>query len=192
MQRILSLVLAVFAVAAVHGQDFRLGSPVSDFTVSDLKGNPVKFADLKGDVTVVMFIATQCPVSNSYNERMKALYADYSPRGVKFIVINSNRTEPASEVETHAASHGFAFPVYKDPLNVVADLFGAQVTPETYVLDKAGVMHYHGSIDDSQNPANVRTQGLRLALDAVLGGHAVAKTETKAFGCAIKRARRTS
>ena len=192
MQRVLSLVLTMFAVAAVYGQDFRLGSPVSDFTVSDLKGNQVKFADLKSDITVVMFIATQCPVSNAYNERMKALHGDYSPRGVRFIVINSNRTESASEVETHAASHGFGFSVYKDPSNVVADLFGAQVTPETYVLDKAGVMLYHGSIDDSQNPGNIKTQGLRLALDAVLGGRPVAKAETKAFGCAIKRAKPTS
>lgn len=192
MQRVLSLVLAVFAVAVVHGQDFRLGSPVGDFTVNDLNGNQVKFSDLKGNVTVLMFIATQCPVSNAYNERMKALHNDYASRGVKFVAINSNNTEPAAEVGTHAASNGFGFAVYKDPSNVVADKFGAQVTPETFVIDKAGVILYHGSIDDSQNPANIKTQGLRLALDAVLGGQAVAKAETKAFGCTIKRAKRTS
>ena len=192
MQRILSLVLAVFAVAVVHGQDFRLGSPVKDFTVNDLSGNQVKFSAMKGDVTVLMFVATQCPVSNAYNERMNALYSEYASRGVKFVGINSNSTEPAAEVGTHAASNRFQFPVYKDPSNVVADMFGAQVTPETFVIDKAGVILYHGSIDDSQNPANIKTQGLRLALDAVLGGQAVAKAETKAFGCTIKRAKRTS
>ncbi|MFB3779431.1 MAG: redoxin domain-containing protein [Bryobacteraceae bacterium] len=192
MQRVLSLVLAVFAVAVVHGQDFRLGSTVSDFSLNDLTGNQVKFSDLKGDVTVVMFIATQCPISNAYNERMNALHSGYASKGVKFIGINSNSTEPAAEVSAHAASNGFGFKVYKDPSNVVADMFGAQVTPETFVIDKAGVIVYHGSIDDSQNPANIKTQGLRLALDAVLGGQAVAKAETKAFGCTIKRAKRTS
>jgi hypothetical protein len=75
---------------------------------------------------------------------------------------------------------------------VVADKFGAQVTPETFVIDKSGVILYHGAIDDSQNPANIKTQGLRMALDAVLGGQSVAKAETKAFGCTIKRAKRAS
>ncbi|HSW48847.1 MAG TPA: redoxin domain-containing protein [Bryobacteraceae bacterium] len=192
MQKMLSLVLAVFAVAAVYGQDFRLGAPVRDFTLNDLAGTQVNFSSLKGDVTVVMFIATQCPISNAYNDRMKALYNDYASRGVKFLGINPNSTEPAAEVASHAASNGFGFKVYKDPSNVVADMFGAQVTPETFVIDKAGVILYHGSIDDSQNPANIKTQGLRLALDAVLGGQAVAKAQTKAFGCTIKRAKQTS
>jgi peroxiredoxin len=184
--------MAVFAAVALFGQEFRLGSTVADFNVSDLKGNPVRFADLKGDLTVVMFIATQCPVSNAYNERMKALYSEYSTKGVKFVAINANHSEPAAEVAEHATKHSFPFAVYKDPNNSVADRFGAQVTPETFVIDKAGVILYHGSIDDSQNPANIKMQGLRLALDSVMAGQTVAKAETKAFGCTIKRAKRTS
>ena len=192
MKRLLSLGLAVFASVAMFGQEFRLGSPVADFSVLDLKGNPVRFFDLKGDLSVVMFIATQCPVSNAYNERMKALQTDYAAKGVRFIAINANSTEPAAEVQSHAATHGFSFPVFKDPGNQVADSFGAQVTPETYLIDKSGVVLYHGSIDDSQNPANIKVQGLRQALDAALTGGTIARAETKAFGCTIKRVKRAS
>ena len=192
MKYLLSGALAVFLSAGLFGQEFRLGSTVTDFTVSDLKGAPVNFSSVKGDVTVLMFIATQCPVSNAYNDRMKAVYNEYAAKGVKFVVINSNSTEPAAEVQAHAATHGFPFAVYKDLDNVVADRFGAQVTPETFVIGKSGAILYHGSIDDSQNPANIKTQGLRLALDAVLAGQSVARAETKAFGCTIKRARTTS
>ncbi len=192
MQRLLSLGLAVFAAAAVFGQEFRLGSQVADFSLQDLKGNPVSFSALKGDLTVVMFIATQCPVSNAYNERMQALYNDYQARGVRFVGVNSNHTEPAADVEAHRAAHRFGFNVYKDANNVVADRFGAQVTPETFVIDRNGFIVYHGAIDDAQNPANVKTQSLRAALDAVLAGQPVAKAETKAFGCTIKRAKRAS
>jgi peroxiredoxin len=123
---------------------------------------------------------------------MNALYREYSARGVKFIGINSNATEPAQEVASHAAKHGFGFTVYKDINNVVADRFGAQVTPEVFVVDRNGVIAYHGAIDDSQNPANVKTQGLKLALDALLAGRPVEKASTKAFGCTIKRARTAS
>ncbi len=187
--------LAVASVALaglIWAQDFKLGGKVSDFTLADLKGAPVKFFELKGDVTVVMFIATQCPVSNNYNDRMKALYSDYSGRGVKFVFVNANGTEPATDVEQHARQHGFAFAVYKDEANQVADRFGAQVTPEAFVIDKSGVIRYHGSIDDAQNPARVKNQGLRKALDAVLAGQTVPVAETKAFGCTIKRVKKAS
>jgi thiol-disulfide isomerase/thioredoxin len=175
----------------LSAQEFKLGSQVTGFNVQDLDGKPVAFATLRGPITVVTFIATQCPVSNSYNQRMNAIYQDYSSQGVKFIFVNANRTEPASEVREHGKRVGFAFPVYKDADNVLADRFDAQVTPESYVIDSAGIIRYHGSIDDSQNESHIRTQRLRLALDAVLAGKPVDQAETKAFGCGIKRVRKS-
>jgi hypothetical protein len=149
-------------------------------------------ASLRGDVTVVLFVGTKCPISNDYNARMKAVYTDYTARGVKFVFVNSNFNEPLSEVRDHARDHGFPFPVYKDEGSVMANAFGAQVTPEAYVIDKAGIVRYHGYVDDSRNPARIQNQGLRLALDAVLAGAPVSVAVTKAFGCTIKRSRKAS
>lgn len=182
------VVAACVCTVALFGQEFKLGSAVSDFSVQDLKGNPVQYSTLKGDVTVVAFIATQCPVSNAYNERMKALYNDYSGKGVKFVFLNANRTEPAGDVARHAQENGFPFAVYKDEGQVVTDRFGATVTPEVFVIDRSGVVRYHGSIDDAQNPARVQMQRLRVALDSMLAGKPPEPAETKAFGCTIKRA----
>jgi peroxiredoxin len=173
-------------------QEFKLGSQVSDFQVRDLDGKPVAFSALKGPITVVTFIATQCPVSNSYNQRMTGLYKDYTPKNVKFIFVNANRSEPAGEVRDHARRVGFPFAVYKDPNNVLADRFDAQVTPESFVMDSSGTIRYHGSIDDSMEESHVRVQRLRAALDALLAGKPVTSTETKAFGCTIKRIRKAS
>lgn len=192
MKRLLWLGLTVSLATFLFGQEFKLGSKVGDFTLSDVKGNAVEFSGLKGDVTVMMFIATKCPISNDYNERMKALYSDYASKGVKFVAINSNHTEPAAEVEQHTADNGFPFRVYKDHDNVVADRFGAEFTPEVFVLDKTSTIRYHGHIDDSRNPANIKFQGLRVALDAILAGKTVERAETKAFGCTIKRVKKAS
>ena len=191
MTRLFTIPLLLTALLA-SAQEFKLGSKVSDFNVLDLDGKTVSFSSLRGPITVVTFISTQCPVSNSYNERMNAVYKDYNAKGAKFIFVNANRTESASEVRDHAKRVGFAFPVYKDPDNVLADRFNAQVTPESYVIDSEGIIRYHGSIDDSQNESNVHTQRLRLALDAVLAGKPIETAETKAFGCSIKRVRRSS
>ncbi len=182
---------ACVCTAGLFGQEFKLGSTVGDFAVRNLQGAPVQFSTLKGPVTVVTFIATGCPVSNAYNERMKALYDDYARKGVKFVFLNANRTESAADVANHAAAHGFPFAVYKDDNNQVADRFGASATPEAFVIDSAGVIRYHGSIDDSQEESRVRTPRLRNALDAVLAGRQPDPAETTAFGCGIKRVPKT-
>ena len=175
---------AALAVAQVHP-----GSTPKDFQLQDLDGRPVQISLKSDKLTAVVFIATQCPVSNAYNERMEAVYKEFSDRGVRFLFINSNVTEPASEVRDHAKRVGFTFPVFKDKNNVVADQFGAESTPETYVIDGKGVVRYHGSIDDSQNPARIKVRGLKSALDDLLAGKAVGTSETRAFGCTIKRVR---
>jgi peroxiredoxin len=183
-----NFLMAAGMAASLFAQEFKVGGKVADFKVQDLAGKEVALSQLKGDVTVVTFVSVQCPISNDYNERMKQVFADYKGK-VNFLFLNANHTEAATAVAEHAKQVGFAFPVYKDAGNVVADRFGAGVTPETYVLDKSGTMVYHGSIDDARNPARVTNQGLRKALDAVLAGKAVEQAETKAFGCTIKKKR---
>ncbi|HEY1203231.1 MAG: redoxin domain-containing protein [Bryobacteraceae bacterium] len=185
------LIAAALSVAALLGQEFKLGSKVEDFTLRDTSGGEVQFRSLRGPVTVVVFIATKCPVSNAYNDRMNAIYKDYSQRGVKFVFVNANSTEPLEEVAQHARDH-FVFRVYKDWDDVVADRFGASVTPEAFVIDATGTIRYHGSIDDSQVMQRVQQNRLRNALDAVLEDKPVAEAETKAFGCSIKRVRKAS
>jgi peroxiredoxin len=187
-----ALAILALMAGALCAQEFKLGAHVPDFQVRDLDGKPVAFSALKGPITVVTFIATQCPVSNSYNRRMIDLYKDYAAKNVKFIFVNANRSEPPSEVREHAARVGFPFAVYKDPDNVLADRFDAQVTPESYVIDGSGVIRYHGAIDDNMNESRVHTRTLRVALDALLDGKPVLSTQTKAFGCTIKRVRRAS
>lgn len=142
-----------------------------------------------GDVVVVTFISTTCPVSNDYNDRLSAVYNDYANKGVKFYFVNANANEGAAAVAAHAKGVGFPFSIYKDV--DAAEKLDAQATPETYVFDKAAKLVYHGYIDDARNTARVRHSGLREALDAVMAGKAVARPETKAFGCSIKPGRRS-
>ncbi len=158
-------------------------------TVRDLDGKPITIIPGK-EVTVVTFISTQCPISNDYNDRMSALYRDYSAKGVKFFFVNANSTEPALVVAEHAKSAGFPFAVYKD--ENAADRLGAQVTPEAFVFDMTGKQLYRGYIDDARNVARIQNHGLRDAITAAMTGKTVAAAQTRAFGCTIKKARRTS
>ena len=180
-----ALALAIPAAAAPP-----IGSPAPPFTLTDLDGSVFSLdqAVRSHKAVVVMFIATQCPYSNAYNDRMRDMAASYGKQGILFLGINSNKTEPAEETRAHARKHGFAFAVAKDPENTVADLYGAKHTPEIFVVDPRGVLRYHGRIDENYEDASkVSSPDLKNALDALLAGKPVATSETKAFGCSIKR-----
>jgi peroxiredoxin len=161
---------------------------IENFTLSDYNNVQHSLTDCNPSKAIVlMFIATQCPVSNAYNERMVQLYKDYTSKGVAFIGINSNKQEGIDEIKEHAQEHGFLFPILKDNNNTIADKLGASVTPEIFVLNTKFEILYHGRIDDSKKEAKVSSNDLRTALDAILTGKPVENTETKAFGCSIKR-----
>jgi peroxiredoxin len=165
-----------------------LGAVVPDFTLPDAGGKARSLASLKGKSgTVLIFMATRCPVSNGYNERMEKLAVDYRARGVNVVGINANSTESIEEVKRHAAEKGLSFTILKDGGNLIADRFDAQVTPEAYLLDASGKLVYHGRIDNSRNGDSITSTELRDAVEAVLAGKAVEKPEAKAFGCSIKR-----
>ena len=176
------------SMTACAGDSVAVGAKLEQIEAQTTAAAPVSFSTA-GHVTAVIFTSTQCPVSNAYNERMKALYADYAPKGVQFIFLNANASESAAAIDRHRAEHGFPFPVYRDTGNVLADKVGAQVTPHTFVFDATGTLVYRGAIDNSQNPANITKQPLRDALDATLAGKPVPVAEVRAFGCSIKRVR---
>jgi thiol-disulfide isomerase/thioredoxin len=183
---VLLFILGLLLTSALQaGEELK---KVSDFSLEDYNGVKHSLSEYASSkAIVIMFMATQCPVSNAYNERMAALQKDYAEKGVAFIGINANKQEGVEEIKNHAKEHGFAFPILKDWNNVVADKLGASVTPETYVLNSKFEVLYHGRIDDSQRENKVTSKDLRTALDSVLSGKPVANRETKAFGCSIKR-----
>lgn len=182
------VLVGLISVAQAQAAPVAIGDTLAPFSLKDYQGKDVDLKSFQGSKAVVlMFIATQCPVSNAYNERMAALAKDYQAKGVAIVGINSNRQETSAEIAAHAGQHGLTFPILKDVDNVKADQFGAQVTPETYVYDAGWKLRYHGRIDDNQRGDNIQSQDLRNALDAVLSGKDVPVKETKAFGCTIKR-----
>lgn len=183
----------VHAMQEVPPSQVAIGGKVANVQLATVTGESVQLYSYAGQQgTLVIFVATKCPVSNDYNQRMADLAKEYAARGFAVIGINSNRSEPADEVARHAAEKGLGFTVLKDPDNKVADYLGASVTPEAYLFDRDWTLRYHGRIDDSRNPANINARDLRAALDAVLAGRTVPVTETKAFGCTIKRVSRSS
>jgi peroxiredoxin len=189
----LALILAASAaVAFANGNEkssgVSIGQPVADFKLPDADGLERSLASVKGkNGTVLIFISAQCPVVRAYNERIEKLAQDYRARGVNVVGINSNVTESTEDIKRHISDNKFSFVVLRDANNKIADMLGAERTPEVYFLDAANKLVYHGRIDNNKNVEMVQANDLRDAIDATLAGKPVVKTEAAAFGCTIKR-----
>jgi peroxiredoxin len=173
---------------STRGSVTEIGQPVADFTLSDTSGRTHTLASLKGEkATVLIFISTQCPVSNGYNERMEKLAADYKAKGVNVIGINANAPESLDDIKAHAARNNLTFTILKDAGSHVADQLGATNTPEAFLLDATGKLVYRGRIDNSRSGQAINSNDLRDAIEATLAGKSIANSFVRAFGCSIKR-----
>ena len=165
-----------------------IGTVVENFSLSDVDGKSQTLDRLKGkNGTVVVWLSAQCPVVRGYKDRINEIAAAYHTKGINFVGINSNSTEDLAWVKSNITEYGYKFPVLIDKGNVLADKWGATVTPEVFYLDAKNKLLYHGAIDNDRSGNNVTDPFLKAAFDASLGGKAIAKTRANAFGCSIKR-----
>jgi peroxiredoxin len=169
-----------------------LGAHVADFTLPDHHGKDRSLAEFADrHVVVVAFLGTQCPLAKLYSVRLNAIAADYADRGVTVVAVMPNVHDSLEEIAAFVHQHELAYPVLKDRRNEVADAFGAERTPQVFVLDRDRTVRYAGRVDDQYVVGIVRDkpehEDLRAAIDAVLSGDEVTTAETPALGCIIGR-----
>jgi thiol-disulfide isomerase/thioredoxin len=162
-----------------------------DFSLRDAAGTTHTAAELgREKATVFIFVATECPNSNSYAPVLARLYREYSPRGVAFFNVYSDPAESTSTVRKHDAEFQTPFPALLDPRQTLARETGARSTPEVVILGPQGQQLYRGRVDNRfVEPGKTRYQptenDLDEALSAILAGKAVPHPVTRTIGCAI-------
>jgi len=171
------------------------GTPQPDtprrFLLTDITGRPHTSAEWAGKGAVVLlFVSTDCPLSNSYVPELNRIQQTYTPRGVAFYAVQGDATVEVTEVRRHVSEFGYTFPYLLDPQESLAAYTGATVTPEAAVLSPHGELLYLGRIDNrledfGQQRTLVTELDLRDSLDAILSGRPVPRARTKAVGCAI-------
>jgi peroxiredoxin len=170
----------------------KLGTKIADFECPDFYGKVHHLSDFKESQAIVMvFVGTECPLVRAYSPRLNQLAADYADQKVTFLGVDSNRQDNLEEIKAFARQFKIAFPILKDNENRVADLVGAIRTPEAVVIDHAGVIRYHGRIDDRMGVGYARgaaqQEDLRQAIDDILANRDIKVTRTEAPGCYIGR-----
>jgi len=115
-----------------------VGKPAPDFTLVDTKGQTWKLSELKGKVVFVNFWATWCPPCREEMPSMQAVHSTLPSDHFMMLSILSN-DKPAF-ADAMAEKIGFTFPILLDPDNRAASAYGLTGVPETYIIDKQGVV----------------------------------------------------
>jgi peroxiredoxin len=141
--------------------------------------------------TVVVFTCNHCPYALAWQDRIAQAARDYAGRGVRFMAINSNDAEryPRDSYEAmqqRVAAEDWPMPYLHDAGQDVARAYGAQTTPDVFVLDSERRLRYRGAPDCDYEDRSQNAAWLRQALEAVLGGTEPSPAETQPVGCSIK------
>lgn len=163
--------------------------PVPTFSLPDTEGQ--EHAPGEG-VTVVVFTCNHCPYALAWHDRIVEVARDYADRSVRVLAVNPNdvRQQPGDSLEAMRERVGDGdfgpVPYLRDESQLVAREFGAQTTPDIFVLDADLRLRYRGAPDADCDDPDQNAAFLRDALDALLEGRDPEPAETVPVGCTIK------
>lgn len=164
-----------------------IGEVLNDFSLPDSgSGAPVSFsgavAGKRG--AVVMFWSGIC----SHCVRYDAYFNSFAERhpDIGLVVVASRHGETAKLVEQAREERNLSFPILMDAGSTLARSWFTQQTPRVFLVDADRKLVYRGAIDNFKYPNDPQHEAyLEPAIEAMLAGKPVERTETASFGCAI-------
>jgi peroxiredoxin len=119
-----------------------IGSHAPAFTAHDLADAPTSLAALRGTVVVLNVWATWCLPCKEELPQLVALHKEFAPQGVALIGVSVDAAGMGLDVRDFMKEHEMSYPVWLDPEHQFALKFLTVGVPETFVLDRAGIIRY--------------------------------------------------
>ncbi len=177
-------------------QSVEPGSKAPDFELPNANVNSgserMSLSDVMGkNGAVVVFTCNHCPYVVGSEPRIERVSENARRQGLGFAGINSN--DPINyesdswENMVKRADRGMTYPYLHDSSQEVAHSYGAERTPEFYLLDAEGVVVYRGRLDDSpRDPSHAKTSELEDAIAELLSEKPISVPRTESIGCSVK------
>ena len=158
--------------------------------VIDLAGKAVDpFAVARGRAVVLIFVRTDCPISNRYAPVIQQISAQHAEKA-EFFLIYPDKKESAEVIRKYDQEFGYRIASLRDPQHVLVKRSRARITPEVGVFDADRKLIYHGRIDNLYEDfgharKSATTHELEDAVQAAINGKSLRTDATPAVGCYI-------
>ncbi|MCZ0932862.1 MAG: redoxin family protein [Oligoflexia bacterium] len=189
-----------FVVSCIH----RLPSPfleesqsvinkqIRDITFWPLNGLSFRLSELKErKAFVIVMREKDCPISEKYGGRLKAMEEEYSKKGIQFIYVYVGQVRVHEMARADLKSFGFKSFYVVDLKQRIINILSAQTTGDVFVLNSDRRVIYKGPLDDQyhvlKKALKAKNHYVREVLDNLLSGEEIKPRELPAPGCIISR-----
>jgi peroxiredoxin len=142
-----SVVLIIALAACYRGsRPARIGTAAPDFTLKD-SDRTVSLNQLRGQVVVLNFWATWCAPCVEEIPSLVSMSQRLKPKGVTVLGVSVDADGDA--YHRFLKDHGVSFMTVRDADQKSNDLYGTFKFPETYIIDRNGVVRrkFIGPVD---------------------------------------------
>jgi cytochrome c biogenesis protein CcmG/thiol:disulfide interchange protein DsbE len=148
-------VLLLYSIAAKPSEPPMIGSPVPEFEFTALDGSLMSLAAHRGEVVVVNFFASWCNPCREEAAALEDTWRAYQDQGVQFYGIAYKDAD--SKAQAFLDEFDVSYPSTVDTRNRAAREYGVTGVPETFVVDREGLLVYHflGPITQAQLSAEI-------------------------------------
>lgn len=115
-----------------------IGQPVADVSFVDLEGRSVQLSDFRGEVVLLNFWATWCPPCVDEMPSLEKLQTALGDKGLRVLAVSVD--DSLEDVERFRAQLQLTMPILHDPGARIAHSFTTFKFPETYILDRDGIL----------------------------------------------------
>jgi len=121
-----------------YGEIAAVGKPAPVFELKDAEGNLWRLSDLRGKVVYLNFWATWCTTCRAEAPSKEALFLKMQGKPFQMfgVLFRDNPANLTSYYRTQAVSA----PTLISPGNEMAKLYGITGVPETFIIDKNGIV----------------------------------------------------
>jgi len=135
---LVGILIVFFASNPSHGPKMaKIGSAPQDFELIDVTNSKTTLSSIKGSVVFINFWATWCESCVDEMPSMERL-TRYFAGNPGFKVVTILYKDDLDTALSFMKESGYTFPVYLNPDESAAKMFGITGIPETFIIDKKG------------------------------------------------------
>lgn len=146
----------------------------------------------KNKASVFIFLSPDCPLCQGYVPTIKKLMEGASADSIRFYAVFPGKGYSDEEVKKFFTSSDLQMAYFIDDTFMLTDFMKATITPQAFIVDRAGQVIYGGRIDNwayeiGKKRTVISEHDLENALNDVRAGRKVKMKSTEAVGCIIEK-----